>query len=263
MNIVQLILLSILSSVVCLEQTGCPASVPTVSNVHRCPGNISEWVKASERKRCSFARQNCSEENEFQYHCLINREINGMVEVCAPIRRIVGYYCPFYNSNEAKIKSHYHLSCKEDTIKCPKFYQSNDAHKYQGCYMAVYGQRISNTSKNKESENNENEFFRKVGDKVVDLQKDTNWILIAIIFSIVFLGIFGVITVVVMFMREDTKKACTQTCPFPCCKCCYTDNDQSGRNNSIELEKQANENDNKDGSNTLPLLGKGERPKEK
>ncbi|XP_062601708.1 uncharacterized protein LOC134263391 [Saccostrea cucullata] len=153
MCIIQLFIPVILSVVECLGQTGCLSSVPTVSNVHRCPGNVSEWVKASERKRCSLVRQNCSSDSEFQYHCLINAEINGMVEVCIPIRRIVGSFCPFYDSKKARIENHYHLSCKEHKFNCPEHYQSNEAYKYQGCYSAVFGQEFTNKTKRGENVN--------------------------------------------------------------------------------------------------------------
>ncbi|XP_061167392.1 uncharacterized protein LOC133176260 [Saccostrea echinata] len=175
-----------------------------------------------------------------------------MVEVCIPIRRIVGSFCPFYDSKKARIENHYHLSCREHTFKCPEHYQSNEAYKFQGCYMAVYGQEPVNKSKTKEDVDDENHIFRKIGDKIVDLQKDTIWTVVVIIFAIVFLSIFGVISIILKCINTETKKSCWKSCNrcYKCCyKCCDTVDEDCVQKNSVEMEEKTKENTDKDDKN--------------
>ncbi|XP_062600262.1 uncharacterized protein LOC134261882, partial [Saccostrea cucullata] len=107
----------------------CPSAIPTLSAVKRCPGNRTEWIQASNQKKCSFIKQNCSSESDFQYHCLLNQKADGFVEVCLPVRLIVGHFCPFYDSEKARVDNHYTIPCQDHKVNCPQHYRSNEAYK--------------------------------------------------------------------------------------------------------------------------------------
>lgn len=64
----------------------CPASIPTLVEVPRCPRDKSEWDQAASRKQCHkiAAIQKCTDPEKFVYHCLLNEWTNGTVEICAP-----------------------------------------------------------------------------------------------------------------------------------------------------------------------------------
>ena len=70
----------------------CDQSLPTVHEVDRCPISVSEWALAAKRKRCDTlaSAQNCSKPEKFAYHCLVNENKNGLVEVCAPVWVLTG-----------------------------------------------------------------------------------------------------------------------------------------------------------------------------
>lgn len=68
----------------------CPQSIPTVTVVHACPKDKTEWIKAKEKKQCNLIIHNCTEKDKFQYHCLPNKVLDKLVEVCAPTKIIVG-----------------------------------------------------------------------------------------------------------------------------------------------------------------------------
>lgn len=69
---------------------GCPQSIPTETVVEACPADSTDWIKAKEKKQCHLVIQNCTEEERFQYHCLPNKFLDMLVEVCAPNKVIVG-----------------------------------------------------------------------------------------------------------------------------------------------------------------------------
>lgn len=63
----------------------CPVSIPTVDYVESCPETKTDWEKASRKKNCeSIAMlQNCTDNKEFKYHCVLNSLKNATLEVCA------------------------------------------------------------------------------------------------------------------------------------------------------------------------------------
>lgn len=75
----------------------CPESIPTVSIVPRCPSDAMEWKLAAERKKCDVLGkiQNCTEEDKFMYHCVLNRDATMLLEVCAPMHYMSGT-CSIY-----------------------------------------------------------------------------------------------------------------------------------------------------------------------
>lgn len=72
------------------EGDGCPQSIPTENVVEACPADSTEWIKAKEKKLCHLVIQNCTDKDRFQYHCLPNKFLDILVEVCAPNKVIVG-----------------------------------------------------------------------------------------------------------------------------------------------------------------------------
>lgn len=73
----------------------CPASVPTVSVVSKCPTNKTEWDEAASRKKCSHMSAKCGDKSPV-YHCLLNQWRNETVEVCASTWYISGNYKCYY-----------------------------------------------------------------------------------------------------------------------------------------------------------------------
>lgn len=79
----------------CESENGhCQEKVVDVRTVERCPGNKTEWDTAAQRKNCETVvkefRKNCSDQEEFQYHCLINSFRNGTMDMCTPKKFIYG-----------------------------------------------------------------------------------------------------------------------------------------------------------------------------
>ncbi|XP_048767738.2 uncharacterized protein LOC125674590 [Ostrea edulis] len=116
----------------------CPASIPTLVEVPRCPRDKSEWDQAASRKQCHkiAAIQKCTDPEKFVYHCLLNEWTNGTVEICAPTWFISGY-CAMYSVQEERIKESTSLDCTNFTDPCGARYTSSDAYMYQSCYQEI------------------------------------------------------------------------------------------------------------------------------
>lgn len=69
---------------------GCLESIPTITDVKKCPEDISEWIKSKRRKQCHLVTQNCTTLEGFEYHCLPDKFHERFMEVCAPRKNIVG-----------------------------------------------------------------------------------------------------------------------------------------------------------------------------
>ena len=68
----------------------CSASLRTANNVERCPRNELEWNAHAARLNCSSINQTCVDPSLFEYHCVLNKEGNKVLEVCAPSSHIFG-----------------------------------------------------------------------------------------------------------------------------------------------------------------------------
>lgn len=68
----------------------CSSSRATVLKVDNCPRNVFEWRTRAASKKCSSLKQPCVEVNKFVYHCVLNENGTGLVEVCAPAKYIHG-----------------------------------------------------------------------------------------------------------------------------------------------------------------------------
>ncbi|XP_061167391.1 uncharacterized protein LOC133176259, partial [Saccostrea echinata] len=122
----------------------CPASRGTVRYVEKCPLDEFEWLNAALRKNCSKISQNCSSNDEFLYHCLINSWENATLEVCARRVNIIGK-CAEYNFEGAVVQEHMNADCKNFDNPCPDVYLSDTAYLYQECYKIVKRKHSTDT----------------------------------------------------------------------------------------------------------------------
>lgn len=118
-----------------LGANACNESLSTVQKVTHCPRNFTELHIALKRKRCdSLATiQGCVEPNKFVYHCLVNQQNDGFVEVCAPEWILAGF-CGYYDTVLDKIVQNVKKDCTKAAYPCPGVYNSSDTYKYQVCY---------------------------------------------------------------------------------------------------------------------------------
>lgn len=75
----------------------CAASSLTMRNVKDCPKTEQDWINREKQMKCQNVQQNCTEPENFRYHCVSNEWGNGAIEVCAEVWRIV-CHCPEYNN---------------------------------------------------------------------------------------------------------------------------------------------------------------------
>ena len=69
----------------------CDASEYTLRNVTHCPTNKTQWEIRSSLFQCSLVNQTCVDPpSDFQYHCVLNENRTGLIEVCAPFKQIPG-----------------------------------------------------------------------------------------------------------------------------------------------------------------------------
>lgn len=113
----------------------CNESLPTVQKVTHCPRNFTELQLAVKRKRCDALAniQTCVDPNKFVYHCLVNQENDGFVEVCAPEWILAGF-CGYYDTVLGKIVTNVKKDCTKSAYPCPGVFNSSDTYKYQICY---------------------------------------------------------------------------------------------------------------------------------
>lgn len=116
----------------------CPWSQQTVETTDSCPKDKSEMEERSKRKNCDGLAQiqNCTEPQNFKYHCVINELGNSIVEVCAEAYYIHGY-CPEYNTYGAVVQAHFNLKCSEVQPPCPDRYLSTESYLYSSCMETV------------------------------------------------------------------------------------------------------------------------------
>lgn len=137
----QVLFLLYLQNVVIAVSKSCFQSIPTQNIVESCPEDSTEWIKASDKKQCNRIIHNCSEIDDFQYHCLPNRLLNKLVEVCAPTKVIVGQHCPYYDLQRAIIEPNFNQPCSSHSDPCSEVYSSSVTYKYQQCYKEIKGRK--------------------------------------------------------------------------------------------------------------------------
>ncbi|XP_062566427.1 uncharacterized protein LOC134228745 [Saccostrea cucullata] len=117
------------------NRISCEASLETVILGGFCPKDKHAFERREDILGCKSLQQNCTEAEDFRYHCVLNEYGNQSVEVCAVVTKIVGYACVEFNSGGEFIQEHY--SSQAACSKCPFRYISTDAYKYEECYANV------------------------------------------------------------------------------------------------------------------------------
>lgn len=74
----------------------------TFKTVSGCPRTETEWNVRAAQKNCGAM---CS---DFSYHCLITKEMNATIEVCAEPKFIQGEYV----FKMCDLKYDYHFACR-------------------------------------------------------------------------------------------------------------------------------------------------------
>lgn len=139
----QTLMLLLVPAFLCLQNAvtiggeGCPQSIPTETVVEACPADSTEWIKAKEKKQCHLIIHNCTDKDRFQYHCLPNKFLDMLVEVCAPNKVIVGQHCPYYDMQRKTIGPNFNQPCNSGSNPCQPVYSSSEVYKYQICYDEI------------------------------------------------------------------------------------------------------------------------------
>lgn len=104
----------------------------TVQIVQNCPTTDAQWMEAANRKNCSAFANLCN--GTYKYHCLIDPNINELVEVCMK-QKVIHLGCAEFSMSSLQIISNYMRNCsKFPDNPCPMSYSSTKAYKYPGCY---------------------------------------------------------------------------------------------------------------------------------
>ncbi|XP_061177477.1 uncharacterized protein LOC133186268 [Saccostrea echinata] len=110
----------------------CDASLLTMKNVTECPTDKESYEKAADMKNCSSISDSCKK--RVQYHCVLNSELNGLVEVCATSIYIFDKVCAKFDENLKGIIRVDGLECQNFSSPCPISYNSTETYKYPGCF---------------------------------------------------------------------------------------------------------------------------------
>lgn len=108
----------------------CSDMKKTIGKVSACPRTEAEWNVRAAHKNCAAMCQT------YSYHCLITKDMNATIEVCAEARFIQGY-CTYFDIADDRIKGLYAADCSKYSNPCPTRYHSTEAFKYQACYDLV------------------------------------------------------------------------------------------------------------------------------
>lgn len=125
--------------VVLIQVSRCQAKTD-LKIVTICPTSKEEWDSAALKKNCSQFVALDTNEERYEYHCVINAFLNATLEVCAPEKSMFGY-CTEFNVAGQVLQNHEEAQCNEDFPRCDKVYSSADAYKFQDCYQIVYDKR--------------------------------------------------------------------------------------------------------------------------
>nr|XP_022291649.1 uncharacterized protein LOC111102981 [Crassostrea virginica]XP_022291650.1 uncharacterized protein LOC111102981 [Crassostrea virginica] len=114
----------------------CGASLFTSIPTKRCPRNELEWNTRAALFNCSSINQTCVKPDKFEYHCVLNENVTGLVEVCAPSKHVFEQKCLHFHTGGKLIQESV-IHCSSGLIICPNAYRSTEAYKYQSCYEGV------------------------------------------------------------------------------------------------------------------------------
>nr|XP_022289117.1 uncharacterized protein LOC111101102 isoform X2 [Crassostrea virginica] len=86
------------------------------TKVTECPNGREEQLDRSRKKPCNITchGQPCV------YHCV--KSVKGIVEVCAPVEKLIGHHCPIYDEGIGRIREDFLTVCTE----CSFVSYSND-----------------------------------------------------------------------------------------------------------------------------------------
>lgn len=129
-----------LQNVAVIRSESCPQSIPTRAVVAWCPEDRHAWEEAEKEKQCQLVIHNCTKKGQLQklqYHCLPNKELDMLVEVCAISTIIVGRHCPYYDMKRNLIDPNFNQPCSSHSKPCANVYNSSEAYKYQECYKEI------------------------------------------------------------------------------------------------------------------------------
>lgn len=170
----------------------CQQSIPTETVVQACPKDKTEWIKAKEKKQCDSIIHNCTEKDKFQYHCLPNKVLDMLVEVCAPTKIIVGQHCPYYDTERHSIEPNFNQRCNSD--RCSNVYSSNETYRYKSCYEEIKKMDARQVSPG-------NKLSLEVSDNYPELAIGIyiTWVLLLVVLVLIIVQCI---------------------CLYPCCKCC-------------------------------------------
>ena len=151
----------------------CETSLITSIPIKRCPRNELEWNTRAALLNCSSINQTCVNPDKFEYHCVLNENVTGLVEVCAPSKHVFGNWLQqhmnisiaYFFSNVKEYKKnqlinlrtltqfveqkclHFHtggkliqesvINCSSGPITCPKAYRSTEAYKCNPSFLII------------------------------------------------------------------------------------------------------------------------------
>ncbi|XP_062587127.1 uncharacterized protein LOC134248745 isoform X2 [Saccostrea cucullata] len=117
------------------SKTACRASLNSTCSVSECPQNKEEFEAAARRKKChQFNYVNCK---PLKYHCILNENLTGLIEVCTPQRYIQYGRCAIFEERFHGIGITYKQNCTYSDNPCPSIYNSTESYKYSQCFKLV------------------------------------------------------------------------------------------------------------------------------
>ncbi|XP_061187519.1 uncharacterized protein LOC133195642 [Saccostrea echinata] len=97
-------------------------------------------MEAALRKKCTQHTEEC---RSFEYHCVMNERMSGLLEVCAPFRIILSGKCTDFNIGLQSIRKSYTADCTNLNNPCPTSYNSTKSYLYPGCYQMITATTMS------------------------------------------------------------------------------------------------------------------------
>ncbi|XP_062568665.1 uncharacterized protein LOC134230825, partial [Saccostrea cucullata] len=134
----QLYVLIFLSETMPTMEVYCPASEPTMREVQTCPTTLEALKTAMRIKNCESmsTMQNCTSAENFRYHCVLQMNLNKLVDVCAPSIYSQGK-CVKYDTVGKGIQQIEEKSCQHYKNPCPIGFSSWNSTAYADCYMLL------------------------------------------------------------------------------------------------------------------------------
>ena len=94
----------------------CKASLKTLQRVSKCPTNITTYEEAVKQKNCSALSVEAGSCVSFQYHCVLNEDLQFLVEICAPSIIITGTTFLFITCTSPELKDQASFSDRMSSV---------------------------------------------------------------------------------------------------------------------------------------------------